>query len=140
MKVFVVCLPLVLALQAQDANTLDRFRDQLDRITGNPATDLNDPAARSREALRLPLSADPTRSAAEVQAAQTALIRMNDLLNAQAERAALTRLLNPETPPASPPLGTGIRPRILPPAPKSGAREELAPKPAPPPDQAKTPR
>lgn len=97
MKLCALCLPLAFALQAQDPNNADRLREQLDRITLNPATDLNDPAARSREVLRLPLNADPNVSLAELQSAQTTLIRLNDLLNAQAERAALTRLPSPET-------------------------------------------
>ena len=98
MKLLALWLPLALALPGQDPNAIDRFREQLDRTTLNPATDLSDPAARSREALRLPLNADPSASLAEIQAAQTSLIRLNDILNAQAERAALTRQLAPDTP------------------------------------------
>jgi hypothetical protein len=87
------------ALSAQDvpnAGTVDLYRQQLNRLGGNLTTgqhdaDLNDAAARGRLALRAPLLADPNLSLAELQTAQTALIRLNDRLNADAERAAQER-------------------------------------------------
>lgn len=73
---------IVSALQAQEPpnpNTIDAFRDQLNRVNPNPARDVSDPAFRSREALRLPLNADPSLSLSEIQAGQTRLLRLNDL-------------------------------------------------------------
>ncbi len=89
MKFFTLWLLLPLALLAQDPATLDAFRDQLNRISPNPVRDVSDADGRSRDALRAPLNADPNLSPAELQAAQTSLIRLNDRLNADAERAAL---------------------------------------------------
>ena len=83
-----------IVLPAQDipvpsAATVDLFRDQLNRINANPVPGLTDAAARSRDALRAPLHADPNLSLAEIQAAQAALSRLNDRLNADAERTGI---------------------------------------------------
>jgi len=99
MRIYVLarllCVPLVLSAQeTPNPATLDPLREQLLRVNPNLATDLSDPAARSREALRLPLNADPNASLADIQAAQTALTRLNDRLNADAERAAISELLD----------------------------------------------
>lgn len=99
MRIYVLArllwVPLVLSAQENpNPAALDPLREQLLRVNLNPATDLSDSAARSREALRLPLNADPNASLAEIQAAQTALTRLNDRLNADAERAAIADLLN----------------------------------------------
>ena len=129
MKYFALWLLSFIVLPAQDipvpsAATVDLFRDQLNRINANPVPDLTDAAARSRDALRAPLHADPNLSLAEIQAAQTALLRLNDRLNADAERAAITELLNVAMP--------SIRPRPQPapqparPAPPSSATQNLA--------------
>jgi len=88
MKFYALWLPFTLALAAQDPSTLDQYRDQMNRINANPVTDLSDAATRSREALRAPLLAGPSRSLAEIQSAQTALSRLNDRMTADAERAA----------------------------------------------------
>ena len=89
MKVFTLWHLLPLALPAQDPATLDAFRDQRNRTIPNPVRDVSDADGRSREALRAPLNADPNLSPSELQSAQTSLIRLNDRLNADAERAAL---------------------------------------------------
>ena len=89
MKFFTLWLLLPLALLAQDPATLDAFRDQLNRTIPNPVRDVSDADGRSRDALRAPLNADPNLSPSELQSAQTSLIRLNDRLNADAERAAL---------------------------------------------------
>ena len=81
-----------LGLQAQPQPNpilVDQFRDQLNQANPNPVRDVTDAATRSREALRLPLNADPNLSLAELQAVQNRLLRMNDMMNAEADRAAL---------------------------------------------------
>jgi len=81
-----------LGLQAQPQPNpilVDQFRDQLNQVKPDPVRDVTDSATRSREALRLPLNADPNLSLAELQAAQNRLLRMNDMMNAEADRAAL---------------------------------------------------
>lgn len=64
-----------LALLAQDPATVDQFRDQLSRVTPVPLVDSSD---LRREALRLPLTADPRTPLSDLQSAQTALIRLAD--------------------------------------------------------------
>jgi hypothetical protein len=77
------------AQQAPNPITADQFRDQLNQVNPNPVRDVTDAATRSREALRLPLNADPSLSLAEIQSAQRNLLRLNDMMNADADRAAL---------------------------------------------------
>ncbi|MFN0100650.1 MAG: discoidin domain-containing protein [Bryobacteraceae bacterium] len=89
-------ISLNLALQAQDVPntaTVDLYRDQASRLGVNLTNgELGDASARVRIALRAPLLADPNLSAAELQSAQTALLRLTDLLAADAERAALANV------------------------------------------------
>lgn len=102
MKFFTLWLLLPLALPAQDPATLDAFRDQLNRTIPNPVRDVSDADGRSRDALRAPLNADPNLSPAELQAAQTSLIRLNDRLNADAELAAMQTGISPGIAPIFP--------------------------------------
>jgi hypothetical protein len=130
-------LSIALALPAQQAPnpiTADQFRDQLNQVNPNPVRDVTDAATRSREALRLPLNADPNLSLAEVQAAQTRLLRLNDMMNADADRAALANpapqfvprlLLDPQqqlTTPGRPLARTPSRTVFPTPAPPAVAR------------------
>ncbi len=101
MKLLFVGLPLALVLSGQDPNTVDQARDHLSRITPDRLTD---PSDLSRLALRAPLLADPNVSLAELQSAQTALIRLADRLQ---QTEAIT--LNP------PPAPFPTLPVLLPP-------------------------
>jgi hypothetical protein len=145
-------LSVALALPAQQPPnpiTVDQFRDQLNQVNPNPVRDVTDAATRSREALRLPLNGDPSLSLAEIQAAQRNLLRLNDMMNADADRAALANpgpqfvprlLLDPEqqlTTPGRPLARTPSRtvfptpyvsapPAIARPAPPEGHTQNVA--------------
>lgn len=88
MRLFLLALAAwtVCAQDPPNPNLTDRYRQTLERIDTTPSRTYNDSAARERAILRAPLYAPPGVSLTELQSTQTSLIRINDLLNAEAQR------------------------------------------------------